>query len=159
MLRKDHIRLVVVHETVETVSDYTQSIGDPEFLIENEPGSSVHVENKNTRQKMNKTVTNIKKNQCCERLEISSMGITAEWYPNLLGVYTLQTEVDRQVYKMMEGEKYLSRPRKEERSYRWGVNPKPGLTWGWLKALYSEECPERVRHWAAFNKNNKGRFF
>ena len=155
ILRKNEVRLVVEEWT-----------GGQEFLMDNKPDTDDQVYEKNPitairRKELNKTVTtvsvigNLPRLGCCTTLSISSSGVTAKWYPHVLGVYKLQAEEERLLYKMVDSQKYLSRPSKGIKNFTWGVNPNPELTWGWIKAIFPGKCPNDVKDWAAFDKKNK----
>lgn len=91
---------------------------------------------------------------CCEKLSVSSCGLTALWWPHILGVYVLHKdhEDDRLLYKMVISEKYISRPSKGIKNFTWGVNTSPEVTWGWLRAEVAADCPEAVAVWTAWDK-------
>ena len=109
ILRKNEVRLVVEEWT-----------GGQEFLMDNKPDTDDQVYEKNPitairRKELNKTVTTVSvigklpRLGCCTTLSISSSGVTAKWYPHVLGVYKLQAEEERLLYKMVDSQKYLSR--------------------------------------------------
>lgn len=93
---------------------------------------------------------------CCSRVLISSTGLTQAWYPSILGVYSLQPGPGAPLYKMMDSQKFLYRPRRgKNRKFTWGVNNSPHLAWGWVKSGLPGKCPELLKKWAAFDPVKK----
>ena len=59
----------------------------------------------------------------------------------------------RSYYKNIKKNVYLSKPVRSSEltqgaSFTWGVNSSPGQTWGWVRAVRDQECPEEVEEWA-----------
>ena len=107
-------------------------------------------------QKLNIAITSASRSSCCSRLLISSTGLTRQWYPTILGVYSLQLGDGPPVYKMLNSEKYLYRPRRgKERRFTWGVNSSPHQAWGWVKSFLPGKCPDLMKNWAAFDPVKK----
>ena len=50
---------------------------------------------------------------CCAKVVISSTGVTLEWYPNILGLFSLQPGGGPPLYKRLseESERFLYQPR------------------------------------------------
>ena len=93
---------------------------------------------------------------CCGEVLLTSTGVTLEWYPNILGVYSLQTRGGPPLYRRRDSEKFLYRPRRGKgRHFTWGVSSSPQQTWGWLKSFLPGKCPDLLKKWAAFDPVNK----
>ena len=89
---------------------------------------------------------------------ISSEAKTAQLYPNVLGTYKMDK---RSLYKNTERNVYLSKPIRSPEltqgaSFTWGVNSSPGQTWGWVRAVRDQECPEEVEQWAVYDQASRG---
>jgi len=94
--------------------------------------------------------------RCCLSLMISSEAETAQMYPNVLGTYNMDR---RSIYKNTNRNIYLSKPSSQltqSASFTWGVNSSPGQTWGWVRAVRDQECPEQVEQWAVYDQEGRG---
>ena len=126
-----------------------------EFLIEEEKEMTI-VQLVNSSVAAKNKLEQKQKTSCCSRVLLSSTGQTQEWYPGILGVYSLQQGDGPPVYKMLNSEKYLYRPRRgKERRFTWGVNSSPHQTWGWVKSFLPGKCPDLMKNWAAFDPVKK----
>jgi len=150
-------------QTVQQVTPVSQWDAGSEFLID-DVTSDVQLVNSSLadrekyklEQKLNIAMTSASRSSCCSRLLISSTGLTRQWYPTILGVYSLQPGAGPPVYKMMESERFLFRPRRgKDRQFTWGVNTSPSLAWGWVKSSTPGKCPGLMKKWAAFDPVRK----
>ena len=140
--------------------------GEKEFLHDNKPdpvkpGTEINVQVKRKTQTPDTELDNTlaaSVTHCCERVSVSSSGVTSVWYPHMLGVYTLLNHPHQHLsplYKMSNTDLFLSRPSRGGKNFTWGINPDPDLTWGWARAVLPGTCPDNVLSWAAFDKKNK----
>ena len=99
------------------------------------------------------------KASCCSQVMISSTGLTQDWYPDILGLYSLQPGPGPPVYKMEveDRARFLYRPRGggKQRKFSWGVTNSPHLAWGWVKSFLPGKCPDLMKKWAAFDPVKK----
>merc|ERR1711874_543586 len=119
-------------QEVQQVTSVSQWDAGTEFLIEKEQEMpSVQLVNntaasteKNKLEQINKVLPSQaagdsqasrgekKKSSCCSQVVISSSGPTQEWYPDILGLYSLQPGSGPPVYKREDRERFLYRPRR-----------------------------------------------
>ena len=102
--------------------------------------------------------SSIVSSRCCLSLIISSEAKTVKMYPNVLGTYKIE---QRSYYKNTEKNVYLAKPFRsseltQEASFTWGVNSSPQQTWGWVRAVRDQECPEEVEQWAVYDQVSRG---
>ena len=91
---------------------------------------------------------------------ISSEAETAQMYPKVLGIYKMDK---RSFYKNIKKNVYLSKPVRSSEltqgqgaSFTWGVNSSPHQTWGWVRAVRDQECPEEVDQWVVYDQDSRG---
>ena len=145
-------------EARQVVTDWG---GEKEFLHDDKPDTEINVQVKRKTQTPDTELDSTPAasvTHCCERVSVTSSGVTSVWYPHMLGVYTLLQQPNQHLsplYKMSQTDLFLSRPSRGGKNFTWGINPDPDLTWGWAKAVTPGTCPHNVQSWAAFDKKNK----
>ena len=90
--------------------------------------------------------------RCCLTLFASSEAETVKMYPRVLGTYKMVNSRSS-YYKHDERNVYLSKPKGS--SFTWGVNSSPHRTWGWVRPVRDEECPEEVTQWAVYDQASR----
>ena len=121
---------------------------------------SGHGDQSSSNPKIKAHENSIVSSRCCLSLLISSEAKTAQMYPNVLGTYKMD---QRSLYKNTEKNIHLSKPARSSEltqgqgaSFTWGVNSSPHQTWGWVRAVRDQECPEEVEQWAVYDQVSRG---